>query len=332
MGIKLLNRLLKENCSHGITKMSLLFLKNKTIVIDANNYMYRFKAKDHFITSVYEFCSILKYYAINPIFVFDGCPPNDKKEVIEKRRKEKETAQLEYKNLLKTVSRNKSTYSNNIETQLQELKKKSLHLKVKDILEIKNLLTYYGIYWIQAPQEADDICVSMVLNNEAYACMSEDMDMLLHGCPRVLRYLSILHHQVVLYDLDVILKDLNITKNNFQYCCIMAGTDYHRTDMNIYDAFKLYYQYKIDDIKEEFLYWLKMKGHINESLYSDIKKNYHLYNEIKYLKNDVTKNINNFNELEYKIVKKQYNPSVCHYELNDNLKNLLCKHNFIFVE
>lgn len=331
MGIKLLNRLLKDNCSNGITKMSLLSLKNKTIVIDANNYMYRFKAKEHFISSVYEFCSILKYYAINPIFVFDGCPPEEKREVIEKRRKEKEIAQLEYKNLLKTVTRNKSTLSSKIDYQLQELKKKGLHLKVKDIIEIKNLLTYYDISWIQAPHEADDICVSMVLNNEAYACMSEDMDMFLHGCPRVLRYFSILHHQIVLYELDIILKELNINKNDFQYCCIMAGTDYHRTNMNIYDAFKLYYHYKTENIKDDFLYWLQMKEHIDNSLYNDIKKNYHLYNNVKYLKNNINNSINNFNELEYKIVKKEYQSS-CHYEFNNNLKKLLCKHNFIFIE
>jgi len=48
----------------------------------------------------------------------------------------------------------------------------------------------YGVSYIDADGEADQLCASLVLKNKVYACLSEDMDLFVYGCPRVLRYLS----------------------------------------------------------------------------------------------------------------------------------------------
>ena len=50
MGIKYLNRFLKENCSkNSIRKINLNQLESKTIVIDASIYMYKYIAENALI-------------------------------------------------------------------------------------------------------------------------------------------------------------------------------------------------------------------------------------------------------------------------------------------
>ena len=46
--------------------------------------------------------------------------------------------------------------------------------------------------------------------------MSEDMDMFIYGCPRVLKYFSILKNTVVLYELKDILESLDMDFTNFK--------------------------------------------------------------------------------------------------------------------
>ena len=47
-------------------------------------------------------------------------------------------------------------------------------------------------------KEADELCAKLVVK-KAFACLSEDMDMFVYGCPKVLRYLSLLNETVVVY-------------------------------------------------------------------------------------------------------------------------------------
>ena len=60
--------------------------------------------------------------------------------------------------------------------------------------------------------------------------MSEDMDMFVYGCPKVLRYLSLLKSTVVIYDLKGILRTLKLTHNNFKQICVLSGTDYNNNE------------------------------------------------------------------------------------------------------
>ena len=67
-----------------------------------------------------------------------------------------------------------------------------------------------------APFESDSICAKFVINNIAYACLSDDMDLFVYGCTRVLRNLNVSNYSVVLYDYKKILKSLKINDNNFK--------------------------------------------------------------------------------------------------------------------
>ena len=97
MGIKNLNRFLRENCTKkSISKKHLKYFEGKTVVIDTSIYLYKFISEDSLMESMYLFISILKSYRIRPIFIFDGKPPPEKKDLLRQRRLDKKLAQQKY--------------------------------------------------------------------------------------------------------------------------------------------------------------------------------------------------------------------------------------------
>ena len=76
------------------------------------------------------------------------------------------------------------------------------------------------------------MCVELVLNGTAWACLSDDMDMLVYGCPRVLRHLSLLECTVLYYDLEKILFELDMDLTTFRQIMVLSGTDYNLYNIN----------------------------------------------------------------------------------------------------
>jgi 5'-3' exonuclease len=86
MGIKNLNRFLLDNCNKkSITKIHLSKLTGKKLVIDVSIYLYKFLSENALMENMYLFISILKKYDISPIFIFDGKPHPEKKQLLIKR-------------------------------------------------------------------------------------------------------------------------------------------------------------------------------------------------------------------------------------------------------
>jgi hypothetical protein len=57
--------------------------------------------------------------------------------------------------------------------------------------------------------------------------MSDDTDMFVYGCPRVLRHLNLMDETVTMYDMSKILNMLGITMTEFRQICVVSGTDYN---------------------------------------------------------------------------------------------------------
>ncbi len=100
MGIKNLNNFLINNCS--ISKIHLSEFQGKKIAVDASIYLYRFLSEEKLVEHTFQMVSILSHYNISPIFVFDGAPPPEKKDVLNERREKKQTAQDKYDLLKQT--------------------------------------------------------------------------------------------------------------------------------------------------------------------------------------------------------------------------------------
>ena len=97
-----------------------------------------------------------------------------------------------------------------------------------------------GVSYVEANGEADELCAYCVIKNLAYACLSDDMDLFIYGCPRIMRYFSMMNQSVVYYELERILESLKIPQDVFINMSILSGTDYNEQFMS-FD--KLYYDF-----------------------------------------------------------------------------------------
>lgn len=256
MGIKQLNRLMRQYSKQK--KISISELSNKTITIDIMIYIYKFLANDSLLEDIYLMCVLLKHNQINGIFVFDGKKPKEKDEELNLRREKRKQAWLKYDEIVNNIDEGKVD-KQEMKIELLKLKRQCTKIKSHHIEDVKNLLIYFGMTYVIADGEADKLCAELVINKKAYACLSDDMDLFMYGCPLVLRLFSITKKTVYLYDLEVILKDLNISFENFKIICALSGTDYNVEEKinSIFSIYKKYlYYYKIKD-EDKFLDWLK---------------------------------------------------------------------------
>jgi flap endonuclease-1 len=245
MGIKLLNTFLRSRCKKGIQKISLKELSNKSIVIDTSIYLYRYHGKTSLIENFYHMCLLFRDYNITPLFVFDGKPPEEKMDELQQRKKAKQDAKNEYRQLKETMKTIKDKdMLDEIEQQLSHLKKQFIKVRYSDIQSIKALFHNMGITYIDAHGESDMLCAHYVNSGKVYACMSEDMDMFAYQCPRIIRYFSILNEECIMYDTSVIVRELSMNLNEFKQLCILSGTDYNKTENNIFHYYNTYVEFK----------------------------------------------------------------------------------------
>jgi 5'-3' exonuclease len=270
MGIHNLNKFLTNKCSdEAIYKVHLSSLKNKIIVIDTSIYMYKFLGQNKLIENFYLLVSILLHYKITPVFVFDGKPPPEKMNILKQRKQMKKEAKHEYYVLQESIDAATTEEDRKkIMNKMENLKKEFIRISDSDIQNVKTLFEFYGIGYIEAEGEADVVCSSMVINGEAWACLSDDMDMFLYGCNRVLRFISLLNHCVVMYDTAKILRELNMDLPTFQYFTVPCGTDYNSdSKISLPQMMKHLNMYKNEDSSFGFDKYLVQKGVINESIY-----------------------------------------------------------------
>ena len=290
MGIKFLNQFLKTECDSSIKLISISELSGKKIAIDISIYMYKYEAENNLIENMYLMLSIFRYYNIIPIFIFDGKPPTEKKELLQKRKVNKLEAQKEYNNLkeqLQITQNIDESFKQEIISNMDILKKQFIYINKEKIEKVKNLIRAYGASYIDALGEADELCALLVIKQQVWACLSEDMDMFVYGCSRVIRYLSLLNHTVVLYNMEQILNDIGINQKELREICVLSGTDYNinsahniqiHTPTNLYQSLKIFKKYYLDTKNKEkidFYKWLINNNYITD--YELLVKIYNMF-------------------------------------------------------
>jgi len=285
MGIRNLNKYLKKNCKKSINNVHLRELENKTIVIDTSIYLYRFITEDALMENIYKMITILLKYNIEPIFVFDGKPPNEKKETIIQRKNDREIARNQYKELEQKMNNNIDTTENkNLLKEMNILKRQIVSIKKKDICNVKELLNSFGVKYINSDGEADELCAYLVNNNEGWGCLSDDTDMFVYGCKYVLRELNLINNTVYVYNTDSILNELDITENDFKDILILSSTEYdNNINIKLFDIISIYQKYKSEKYKYvySFYIWLLKKTNYIKN-YELLLNTYKLYTNSKY--------------------------------------------------
>jgi len=237
MGVKGLNRFITINCRKGVKEMNIYQLKNKKIVIDINMYLYQYKSHSTIIEGLYELMITLENFQITPIFIFDGVSPIEKRGLLSKNKEEKLRAEKKYNSLKREGVVGK---------QLDNLKRKCLRLTTDDMNNARELIEAYGLKHYTAPGEAEQLCAKMVKMNLAYACLSEDSDLFLYGCARILKKLDLNKCCVTMYNMNTILYELNLTLDELKEIVVLCGTDYNfelAKYMNVYQIHELYKKY-----------------------------------------------------------------------------------------
>lgn len=278
MGVKMLNKLIRDKCEKSLYNIPLSKLRNKKIAVDVSIYMYRFLKKNELISSFYNMCSIFRKYNIHPIFVFDGKPPVEKNDTIKKRSTEKKFYRgkiEEYKQQIEELKKTDDETTNYkiemLNEMIETLEPKTVVVKEYNIRDMKSFIRKYGMSYIDCVEEADVLCSKMCINGDVYAVLSEDMDIFVYGCPRVLRYFSLIHEECVMYDLSRILNQLNMNLFQFRILCILAGTDYKSTQDKYHLNIFKYFDY-INNKKQQF--W----NDINKILYDESCEMYNFRN------------------------------------------------------
>jgi hypothetical protein len=297
MGIKHLNRFLRTECGDSIKFVSIAELSGKKIAVDISIYMYKFHAENALIENIYLMLSIFRHYKITPIFVFDGKSPTEKKALLEKRRADKKDAEKQYNKLKKELAENKDideADKQEIISNMDVLKKQFVYITREKICEVKDLIRAYGATYYDAPGEADELCAQLVIKNKVWACLSEDMDMFVYGCQRVIRYISLLNHTIVLYDNKEILNTLQMTQQELREICVISGTDYNmyadnKNTHNLQQTLKLFYRFKKQKEESRFYEWLlKNTSYIED--YELLKNIYDLF-DLKHCNMETVENI-----------------------------------------
>jgi len=327
MGIRYLNRYLRNNCPNSISKIHLRDLSGKTVVIDTSIYLYRFIGEDALLENFYYMISLFKKYNITPLFIFDGKPPEEKKQLLIERKQEKILAEEKYKEIQKNIEENNYNDEelHDLMNQMDTLKKQFIKITNAQIEKVKHLFMAYGVSYFDAPSEADLLCAKLVIKKKAYACLSEDMDLFVYGCPIVLRYLSLQNENIIQYDFKNILKELDISHIDFKYICVLSGTDYNNNinKINLYNVLKLHKNY-IKYLKNN-----KDNLENNFDLYKYIETQTNTTIDICELYNILTL----FDLSNYPYLKSFDKIKIINGSINWNrLQNILKEENFIFLQ
>ena len=282
MGIRQLNKFLRSECKEeNIKFINIAELSCKKIAVDISIYLYKFIGDGLLIENMYLMLSIFRHYNIIPIFIFDGKAPTEKKELLKKRKLDKNAARAEF-NILKQEL---TDVTDNDEKQeiinsMDLLKKQFITISKEQVEQVKKLIRVFGATYFDAPGEADELCAALVIKNKAWACLSEDMDMFVYGCTRVLRYLSLMNHTVVLYGIKGILEDLDITQKELREICVLSGTDYNfnSSKKNELGLYKTMYYFK--KFQKDF-----KKNGLNKGFYEWLLENTDYIEDLEHLKN-----------------------------------------------
>lgn len=128
-----------------------------------------------------DMCTMLQYFGIRPWIVFDGCELPAKQHESAKRRENRTEAADRVKALIAQKGDKIARY----DTEVQKEATAAIKITVEMIERIISALKLANIDFIVAPYEADAQLAYMGRSGFVHAVISEDSDLFVYGCPRV---------------------------------------------------------------------------------------------------------------------------------------------------
>lgn len=286
MGIKDLHKFLRKHVPTIYKEYSLSNYWGKTIAIDTNLYLYKYKKihKDNWLNMFVNLVMMLKKHNITCIFIYDTKAPIEKDFRKEERRERKKKAQKRIKDIKKAlieyndngsidpllegiINKRKSKIKKLLNVKFETIMDKeaidkeliSLNNQVTSISRIeinqtKELLDIMSIPYYNSETEAETLCSYFCCHGLVDAVLSDDTDVLVYGTPIFLTKLNLQKETIIELKYNDIIDGLHLNHEQFTDLCIMCGTDYNRTIQNIAAerAYKLLNRYSnLDEITNE---------------------------------------------------------------------------------
>lgn len=150
---------------------------------------------------------------IIPVYVFDGKPPSLKSKILDTRKQIKQKALEKFETA---------------QTNEEKIKyfKRTVNITKEHMEQCKELLEAMGIPYITAPEEADSQLAWLCKSGLVDAVLTEDMDILTFGSPRIIRNLTSIMKKPIEINLKDILNTLQLNQDQFIELCILFGCDY----------------------------------------------------------------------------------------------------------
>lgn len=120
-----------------------------------------------------------------------------------------------------------------IQKDIKKNSNKSKGIKKTYIETLKKLFNYLHIPYIHINKEADIICKLLLDYNIADSCISDDMDMIPYQCKSIIQNINFSNDNIMVYDFNSILKNLDLTNKQLIDLCICCGTDFNNKLINI---------------------------------------------------------------------------------------------------
>ena len=235
MGIKDLSKLISDEAPGAVKENKYESYFGRKIAVDASMFIYSFLAvvgrqgQETLTTETGEETSHIQgmYYravrmleeGIKPVFVFEGKPPELKREELMKRSMKRDGANVELQRAIDAGDKD----------AIEKFSKRTIKVTPQHNDDCKKLLRLMGIPVFDAPSEAEAQCAQLVKENKCYAVSTEDMDTLTLGSPILLRKLMAPKSEkapVLEYNHANLLQELGLTNDQFIDLCILCGCDY----------------------------------------------------------------------------------------------------------
>jgi len=241
MGIKGLKNIIKKYSRSALREIKINELSGNTLAIDSSILLYKFRYlyQDNYLYGFNKLIDDFQSYNIKLIFVFEGRIPDAKKETIAKRVEIRNKQTEKIKNLImesmeheEFIDDSELTEYSELPEQIPETIKEKVEKLRKNIIIVNSehsnetieLLIRRSIKYIRAPGEAEEYCAFLSTRGIVDYVLTEDTDSLTFGAKKVL--FNNKGNNYLLCELDIVLKELNLSQDEFIDFCILCGCDY----------------------------------------------------------------------------------------------------------
>jgi flap endonuclease-1 len=246
MGIKGLKNIIKKHAPNAFQQITITDLYGKRIAIDTSILLYKFRYlyNDDYLIGFNNTINQFAKNNVNIVFVFDGKPPDAKRETLQKRAETRNKAIKKIDDLITNFQQthsganqmeyiddsNESLESLESVTELEGLEeliaKKNVYIVTKEHSNaVRQMLNSKGIQYFEPECEGEEYCSFLQRTGVVDYVLTEDTDSLTFGATKVL-FNNNVFNKYLLCNLEILLNDLQMSFEEFTDFCILCGCDY----------------------------------------------------------------------------------------------------------